>query len=410
MIYALLLALLATFTSAQHTPSDGLIHKAGYCVTYGKCTDQGLPCVNNTVAPPRDQSTAFSADLLKTCPHLATETNLCCDSNQLEFLMSSAAVAGMESIVAGCPSCLTNLRALFCDLACSPDQSLFTEVVESLSGAVPTYVTKFNHYLSNHFAKTVHKSCVNVSTLICMNFWDKCSLSELYGYLGDNYYTVLKTDYVIGDDDVSPLVRAKSDYMKIPCGEQAPAANCSSPVVRNGTVAPETDIASGSSYTVTCTVPYIAHGEPTVLCTDGVLSALPSCALPTPPSFLLTSSVEGLHTPELAVDNDLTTYAAVSAHGSGPWYKVYLPYTATVQSVTFTAYCTTVRDVFTVSMMQGDQQSQCGQYQCTQLGEVTLTVACGITGKRIPLTGNVIKLELNNRQAPLILFNIEWAG
>ena len=97
--------------------------------------------------------------------------------------------------------------------------SSFLQVVSSANDSLGglEHVTKFNHYLSNIFAETAHESCVGVSNLICghtWNFWVPCTLDDLYSYLGDNSYTKLKTDYIIGDDNVSPFVRADSDYMK----------------------------------------------------------------------------------------------------------------------------------------------------------------------------------------------------
>ena len=88
--YVLLLALLTTLDTAQKDPIDGLIHQEGYCVTYGKCTEaDGFPCVNNTVALPKNTSETFAENLLKTCPHLSTEDNLCCDGDQVsEFTLN----------------------------------------------------------------------------------------------------------------------------------------------------------------------------------------------------------------------------------------------------------------------------------------------------------------------------------
>ena len=48
--------------------------------------------------------------------------------------MNSLSTAGL--FISGCPACFMNFKAIFCDLACSPNQSLFVEVCFSFTGNV----------------------------------------------------------------------------------------------------------------------------------------------------------------------------------------------------------------------------------------------------------------------------------
>jgi len=122
-------------------------------------------------------------------------------------------------------------------------------------------------------------------------------------------------------------------------------------------------------------------------------------------SFALASStLSDAHSPDLAIDNDLTTYAATT-HGSKSWYKVYLSSTTTILDVTFKSYCFSYKDVFVVYVMFEGQKVMCGRYKCDVYGEITETITCD--GR-----GNVIRLEHrpNNDKLPLILFDIKWSG
>ncbi|KAL5248779.1 hypothetical protein ACHWQZ_G017834 [Mnemiopsis leidyi] len=199
---------------------DDVTRGEGMCVAYGLCQlKDGLPCVNNTAAqsPPDDQ--AVREKLIKICPHLRSAEKLCCTGDQINFLGESLKTA--EVFLKSCGHCYQNFRSLFCDIVCNPNQSQFITVEESEGvDTDSTYVTKFTYHLSEQYATNLYESCSQYKTTLCgpSAFWLGCNREKMFAFLGDNSYTVLKTDFTIGDGDISPLVRAPSDHL-IPCND-----------------------------------------------------------------------------------------------------------------------------------------------------------------------------------------------
>ena len=55
-------------------------------------------------------------------------------------------------------------------------------------------------------------------------------------------------------------------------------ATCTKPTVSNGSIQPDSaTIADGAEYTVTCSNAFTMSGDAQVTCTNGVLSAAPTC-------------------------------------------------------------------------------------------------------------------------------------
>ena len=56
-------------------------------------------------------------------------------------------------------------------------------------------------------------------------------------------------------------------------------ATCTKPTVSNGSIQPDSaTIADGAQYTVTCNNDFAISGDAQVTCTNGVLSAAPTCS------------------------------------------------------------------------------------------------------------------------------------
>jgi Niemann-Pick C1 protein len=101
-------------------------HGLGKCAMYGVCGERSdgkeLNCPYSTLAV--TPSEALSHKIQSLCPTLTGD--VCCSSDQFERLREHVQQA--VPFLTGCPACLRNYLDLFCEIACSPDQSLFIDV------------------------------------------------------------------------------------------------------------------------------------------------------------------------------------------------------------------------------------------------------------------------------------------
>ena len=139
--------------------------------------------------------------LLKNlCPEIKGKT--CCSTKQLISLTNS--IQPLYQFTARCPACWNNLRKLYCQQTCSPDQSVFMN---------PLSVGKYYHeieevevYVSHQFKEGLFNSCKDVIfpganekvlNLICGTTADQCTPQKLLVNLGnpDNGAAPFKIDY-----------------------------------------------------------------------------------------------------------------------------------------------------------------------------------------------------------------------
>jgi len=197
------------------------VHEAGRCTTYGLC-HKNMPCVNNIKALPKPTGTDFDS----VCPHLSAEAKLCCDKEQIKYMISNLKKTKM--LLKSCNTALVNFRALVCDQACNPDQSQFLRTTESGVKDGKTYMKKgemFN-FISEAYANKVYNGLKDTSNMICGNWpWSQCSRDDLFGFLGDNKYTSLKVNYRIGGDLPSDDFVRKDDAFMKNCEEQDAEGN-----------------------------------------------------------------------------------------------------------------------------------------------------------------------------------------
>ncbi|KAJ6759974.1 PATCHED FAMILY PROTEIN [Salix purpurea] len=104
----------------------GAKHEKEYCAMYDICGSRSDGKVLNCPFPtssvkPDDY---FSAKIQSLCP--AISGNVCCTETQFDTLR--AQVQQAIPLLVGCPACLRNFLNLFCELSCSPNQSLFINV------------------------------------------------------------------------------------------------------------------------------------------------------------------------------------------------------------------------------------------------------------------------------------------
>jgi len=89
------------------------------------------------------------------------EAVFCCSPDQVADLKNNFGM--ITGIMGRCPSCVKNLRTLFCSLACDPHHSKFLSANETKPFENETLVTKLDIYINEQFAVDMFDSCKEVT-------------------------------------------------------------------------------------------------------------------------------------------------------------------------------------------------------------------------------------------------------
>jgi Niemann-Pick C1 protein len=138
-------------------------HEAGRCAIRGQCGKQGffspeLPCPDNGRAETPDDD--VRKKLVDICGDKWADTDVCCREEQLDALKTNLDRA--SPIINACPACKENFFNLFCTFTCSPDQSLFINVTETVPKGDKFLVTELDHLVSTEYASEFYNSCKDV--------------------------------------------------------------------------------------------------------------------------------------------------------------------------------------------------------------------------------------------------------
>ncbi|KAK8582603.1 hypothetical protein V6N13_069377 [Hibiscus sabdariffa] len=149
-----------TDSRARSVPSLGERHSKEYCAMYAICGQRSdgkvLNCPYGSPSVKPDE--LFSAKIQSLCPSISG--NVCCTEDQFDTLR--AQVQQAIPFLVGCPACLRNFLNLFCELSCSPNQSLFINVtsVSEVNGNLT--VDGINFFVSDAFGEGLYDSCKEV--------------------------------------------------------------------------------------------------------------------------------------------------------------------------------------------------------------------------------------------------------
>ncbi|XP_004491642.1 uncharacterized protein [Cicer arietinum] len=149
----------ATATASPALTSRA-IHSDEYCAMYDICgqrTDgKVLNCPYSSPSVKPDD--LLSAKIQSLCPSI--NGNVCCTEQQFDTLRVQVQQA--VPILVGCPACLRNFLNLFCELSCSPSQSLFINVtsVSQVNGNMT--VDGIDFYVTETFGEGLYQSCKDV--------------------------------------------------------------------------------------------------------------------------------------------------------------------------------------------------------------------------------------------------------
>ncbi|GLT63217.1 hypothetical protein SLA2020_357960 [Shorea laevis] len=149
-----------TYLQFHSIADTGERHSQEYCAMYDICGERSdgkvLNCPYGSPSVKPDE--LFSAKIQSLCP--AISGNVCCTEKQFDTLR--AQVQQAIPFLVGCPACLRNFLNLFCELSCSPDQSLFINVtsVSELNGNLT--VDGIDFYVTDAFGEELFSSCKDV--------------------------------------------------------------------------------------------------------------------------------------------------------------------------------------------------------------------------------------------------------
>ena len=145
--------------------ADGLTekHEQGRCAIRGHCGKQNfwesdLPCADNGLAETPEKEVRDK--LVNICGDKWSDTKVCCKEEQLDALKTNLGRA--ESIIGSCPACQENFFNLFCTFTCSPDQSLFVNVTDTIEKNEKVLVTELDNLWSDKYGKGFYDSCKDV--------------------------------------------------------------------------------------------------------------------------------------------------------------------------------------------------------------------------------------------------------
>eukprot|EP00249_Psilotum_nudum_P020094 c27562_g2_i2 orf=166-3330(+) len=141
----------------------GLIkmHSENVCAMYGICGERedgkSLNCPNPTLSVKPDA--LFSAKIQSLCPEITGD--VCCTAEQFDVLRNQVQQA--VPFLVGCPACLRNFLNLFCELSCSPNQSLFINVTSVTKGVNSSTVKAVDFYVTEGYGEMLYSSCKDVT-------------------------------------------------------------------------------------------------------------------------------------------------------------------------------------------------------------------------------------------------------
>ncbi|KAL4186468.1 hypothetical protein AMTRI_Chr09g34040 [Amborella trichopoda] len=142
------------------TSNSSSIHAKDYCAMYGICGQRKdgkvLNCPYGSPAVKPDE--LFSSKIQSLCSTITG--NVCCTEDQFETLRGQVQQA--VPFLVGCPACLRNFLNLFCELSCSPNQSLFINVTSISKVNNTLTVDGIDFYVTGSYGEELYNSCKDV--------------------------------------------------------------------------------------------------------------------------------------------------------------------------------------------------------------------------------------------------------
>ncbi|KAL1190184.1 hypothetical protein V5N11_016579 [Cardamine amara subsp. amara] len=135
-------------------------HSNEYCAMYDICGERSDGKVLNCPygSPSIKPDELFSAKIQSLCPTISGK--VCCTETQFDTLRSQVQQA--VPFLVGCPACLRNFLNIFCELSCSPNQSLFINVTSVAEVSGNLTVDGIDYHITDTFGEGLYESCKEV--------------------------------------------------------------------------------------------------------------------------------------------------------------------------------------------------------------------------------------------------------
>ncbi|KAM1909294.1 hypothetical protein ACFX13_038070 [Malus domestica] len=160
VLFILGVAYAAQTSVTSNATAAGERHSEGYCTMYGICGQRSdgkyINCPFGTPSVKPDD--LLSSKVQSLCPTITG--NVCCTEAQFDTLRSQVQQA--IPFLVGCPACLRNFLNLFCELTCSPNQSLFINVTSVAKVNRNMTVNGIDYYITDDFGEGLFNSCKDV--------------------------------------------------------------------------------------------------------------------------------------------------------------------------------------------------------------------------------------------------------
>ncbi|TQD98300.1 hypothetical protein C1H46_016121 [Malus baccata] len=160
VLFILGVAYAAQTSVTSNATAAGERHSEGYCAMYGICGQRSdgkyINCPFGTPSVKPDD--LLSSKVQSLCPTITG--NVCCTEAQFDTLRSQVQQA--IPFLVGCPACLRNFLNLFCELTCSPNQSLFINVTSVAKVNRNMTVNGIDYYITDDFGEGLFNSCKDV--------------------------------------------------------------------------------------------------------------------------------------------------------------------------------------------------------------------------------------------------------
>ena len=140
--------------------SAGERHSEEYCAMYDICGKRSDGKVLNCPygSPSVKPDDLLSSKIQSMCPTISG--NVCCTEAQFDTLRTQVQQA--IPFLVGCPACLRNFLNLFCELTCSPNQSLFINVTSVSKVNNNLTVDGIEFIITDAFGEGLYNSCKDV--------------------------------------------------------------------------------------------------------------------------------------------------------------------------------------------------------------------------------------------------------